>query len=378
MRGQMNSAMNSCPFDPTPGRLPPHLAGREQEQRSIAQYLDLLQHGEQAPFAAVVFGPRGNGKTALLAWAQRLALEKRVDAINVASSMIDTEDDLLRKLSARPWWTGIVEAVSGFGLHRRLNKHQAKPIEEALVKRLRRRPLLLLIDEAHTIAPGVGRRLVQAAQRVNGKGAGMLLLLAGTPDLPSHLQAIHSTFWERCPVLPIARLEAGASADAVRIPLEARNRPISGEALQQVVRESHGYPFFLQLWGRALWNKAETGRSTIGIDDVNRARSEFEKTRDLFFGLRYRELRDKQLVTPAAALAEVFGTREELSESEVGGALKAVLIGENLPSSPDDIRDLLTKLHNLGYIWSPGGNLANRYFSGIPSLMTFVARMAST
>ena len=378
MHGQKKAVTSSCPFDPTPGRLPPYLAGREHEQRSIAEYLDLLQHGEQAPFAAVVFGPRGNGKTALLEWSQCLALEKGVDVINVASSMIDTEDDLLRKLSAGPWWSGIVEAVSGFGLHLRLNKHRAKPIEEALVRRLRRRPLLLLIDEAHTIAPGVGRRLVQAAQRVNGKGAGMLLVLAGTPDLPNHLQNIHSTFWERCPVLPIARLKASASADAVRIPLEARNRPISGEALQQVVQESHGYPFFLQLWGRALWNKAETAGSAIGIDDVNLARAEFEKSRDLFYGLRYRELRNQQLVTPAAALAEVFGTREELSESEVGGALKAVLVGENLPSDPDDITDLLNRLHNLGYIWSPGGNLSNRYFSGIPSLMTFVARMAST
>ncbi len=378
MHGQQKAATSACPFDPTPGRLPPYLAGREQEQRSIAQYLDLLQHGEQAPFAAVVVGPRGNGKTALLEWAQCLAIEKRVDAINVASSMIDTDDDLLRKLSARPWWSGIAEAVSGFGLHLRLNKHRAKPVEEILVKRLQRGPLLFLIDEAHTIAPGVGRRLVQAAQQVNGTGAGMLLMLAGTPDLRSHLQKIHSTFWERCPILPISRLNASASADAVRIPLEARNRPISAEALQQVVHESHGYPFFLQLWGRALWNKAETAGSAIGIDDVNRARPEFEKSRDLFYGLRYQELRDQQLVTPAAALAGVFGTREELSESEVGGALKAALVGENLPSGPDDITDLLNRLHNLGYIWSPGGNLANRYFSGIPSLMTFVARMAST
>lgn len=378
MHGQQKAATSACPFDPTPGRLPPYLAGREQEQRSIAQYLDLLQHGEQAPFAAVVVGPRGNGKTALLEWAQCLAIEKRVDAINVASSMIDTDDDLLRKLSERPWWSGIAGAVSGFGLHLRRAKHQAKPIEDALEKRLQRRPLLLLIDEAHTTVPGVGQRLVHAAQQMHGKCAGMLLMLAGTPDLPSHLQNLDATFWERCPILPISRLNASTSADAVRIPLEARNRPISAEALQQVVQESHGYPFFLQLWGRALWNKAETAGSAIGIDNVNRARPEFEESRDLLYGLRYRELREQQLVTPAAALAAAFGTREELSESEVGGALKAALVGENLPSSPDDITDLLNRLHNLGYIWSPGGNLSNRYFSGIPSLMTFVARMAST
>ena len=55
-----------------------------------------------------------------------------------------------------------------------------------------------------------------------------------------------------------------------------------------------------------------------------------------------------------------------------------VLAGENLPSGPGDIMDLITELCNLGYIWSPGGNLANRYFPCIPSLMTYVPRMDST
>ena len=378
MHGQKKSAMSSCPFNPTAGRLPPYLAGREQEQRSIARYLHLLQHGEQVPFAMVVFGPRGNGKTALLRWAKRLALEKGVDALSVASSMIDSEEAVLRRLSAGRWWSGIVDAVSRFGLHLRLDKHQSTPIEEALAGRLRKRPLLLSIDEAHTLNPGVGRKLVQAAHQVYGEGGGMLLMFAGTPHLTRHLRRFDSTFWERCRTLPITRLDASASADAIRIPLEAMNRPISEEALQQVVQESHGYPYFLQLWGEVLWYEVETAERTIGMDDVIRVRPEFEKSRDAFYGHRYEELCVEHLDAPAAALASVFGDREELAVSEVAGALKAVLDSECLPSGPDDITKLLAKFHNLGYIWSPGGNLSNRYFSGIPSLMDFVARMAST
>ena len=219
---------------------------------------------------------------------------------------------------------------------------------------------------------------MHAVQQVCGHGAGMLLLLAGTPDLPSHLGQMNSTFWERYRTLPIGRLDAEASADAVRIPLEATNRSISDEALTQVVQESHGYPFFLQLWGEVLWYDVETTERTIEMDDVNRTRPEFEKSRDLFHGLRYQELRNRHLVNPAAALASVFGNREQLAESEIVEALKTSLDGGHLPSSPDDITSLLTRLHNLGFIWSPGGSLSNRYFSGIPSLMTFVARMAST
>ena len=326
----------------------------------------------------VVFGPRGNGKTALLQWAEHLALEEGIEAISVASSMIETEDELVRELSAGRWWNGIVEAVSAFGLHLRIDQQRATRIREALGKRVRRRPLLLSIDEAHTLDPDVGRRLLQAAQVVYAKGAGILLLMAGTPDLPSHLHEMHATFWERCSAQPLARLEAGASADAVRIPLEAANRSISDEALEQVVQESHGYPFFLQLWGKVLWYAVETAERTIGMDDVNRARPEFEKARGLFYAFRFREFRKKQLVAPAAALARAFGNREELTESAVVETLETVLAGGNVPSGPGDIMNVITKLHNLGYIWSPGGNLEDRYFAGIPSLMTYVARIAST
>ena len=378
MLGKRKSATSSCPFNPTAGRLPPYLAGREQEQRSITRHIHGLKHGAAVPFVTVVFGPRGNGKTALLRWAERLALEEGVEAISVSSSMIDTEEAVVRVLSAGRWWSGIVEAASAFGLNLRIDRQRAPWIREALGKRVRRRPLLLSIDEAHTLDLDVGQHLMQAAQIVYSEGAAMHLMLAGTPDLPNHLQQMQVGFWERGRILPIARLEAGASADAVRIPLEATNRSISDEALEQVVQESDGYPFFLQLWGKALWYAVEAAERTIGMDDVNRARPEFEKARDLFFGFRFEELWKKDLVAPATAIARAIGNREVLTETEVDEVLKTALDGASLPSGPGDITNVITELHNLGYIWSPGGNLEDRYFPGIPSLMPYVARMAST
>ena len=378
MHGKEQSATGFCPFNPAFGGIPPYLAGREQEQRSIARDLDDLKHCGRAPFAMIIYGPRGNGKAALLQWAQRLALEKGIETIRVTSSMIDTEDALVRVLSARRWRTGIIKAASAFGLHLPVNGQPATTITRALEKRVRRRPLLLWIDQAHTLDPDVGQHLLQSAQLVYGHGAQMLLMIVGSPDLISHLHEMRAGFWERSPILPLARLEAGASADAVRIPLEAANRSICTEALDQVVQESHGYPFFLQLWGKVLWYAVETAERTIGMDDVDRARPEFEKARDVFCGSRFDELCDQDLVAPATAIARAIEDRESLHRSEVDEALRMVLAGENLPSAPGDIRNVVSELRNLGYIWSPGGNLANRYFPGIPSFMTYVARKAST
>ena len=378
MHGKKQSATGSCPFNPAFGGIPPYLAGREQEQRSIARDLDDLKHCGRAPFAMIIYGPRGNGKAALLQWAQRLALEKGIETIRVTSSMIDTEDALVRVLSARRWRNGIVKAASAFGLHLPVNGQRATTITRALEKRVRRRPLLLWIDGAHTLNPDVGQHVLQAAQLVSAEGTRILLMMVGSPDLPSHLHEFRAGFVERSPILALERLEADASADAVRVPLEAANRSISTEALDQVVQESHGYPFFLQLWGKVLWYAVETAERTIGVDDVDRARPEFEKARDVFCGSRFDELCDQDLVAPATALARAFGNRESLTESEVDEVLETVLAGGNLPSGPGDIRIVITKLHNLGYIWSPGGNLEDRYFAGIPSLMTYVARIAST
>ena len=79
MHGKNQSATGSCPFNPAFGGVPPYLAGREQEQRSIARDLHELKHGGSAPFAMIVYGPRGNGKAALLQWTQSLALEKGIE-----------------------------------------------------------------------------------------------------------------------------------------------------------------------------------------------------------------------------------------------------------------------------------------------------------
>lgn len=57
MHDQNKSVTRSCPFNPTAGWLPQHLAGRNEEQRDIARQLDLLTHGDEASIGTVIFGP---------------------------------------------------------------------------------------------------------------------------------------------------------------------------------------------------------------------------------------------------------------------------------------------------------------------------------
>ena len=54
------------PFTPGIGRTPPLVAGRQKEMAGLVRYLRLLQGGKGD--VAIMFAPRGNGKTVLLHW----------------------------------------------------------------------------------------------------------------------------------------------------------------------------------------------------------------------------------------------------------------------------------------------------------------------
>ena len=93
------------PFRPGPGRLPPHLAGREREQRLFRSRLALLERGEPPPSEIILYGPRGNGKTALLVWMEQEASSvPGVDAIKITPSEFDSKTEFAEILLPESWW----------------------------------------------------------------------------------------------------------------------------------------------------------------------------------------------------------------------------------------------------------------------------------
>lgn len=367
-----------CPFEPGAGGFPPYLAGRASEQKEIDSRLARLEAGRPTPSDIVLFGPRGNGKTVLLGWADREARARKIEVINLSIGATKTPEALLKRLARQTVWRKVLAAISWRGLRFSPREQGAEMLDEALTKLVARRPLLLMVDEAQVLPSDVGRELLGAVQSLRTSGAPVLLVLAGTPELPRNLGRMQATFWDRSRILPIMRLDDAAAADAIGIPLEAASIPIDAEALAQVVTESHGYPFFVQLWGEALWRQRQGSSSrTIASSDLDSARREFETARNRFYDSRYRELQRHGLVGPAAALSDVYGDEEEIDESEIDRALRDVLKREDRPASREAVQARRSRLHDLGYIWAPGGSKDDLYVSGIASFMSFVAHRAA-
>lgn len=357
---------------PGTGCLPPYMAGRQHEQIKIKKRLDFLELGMAPPSALIFFGPRGNGKTALLNWTRRRALEQGIKVINFGTAEVRTDESLIDQLSPDPWWTGLFRAVSGSGAEARLRKSGASTVTRALAKLAVRAPTIMLIDEAQTLDTKVGRLLLHGTQAVSLEGLPLLLSLAGTPDLPRHLGKMQAAFWERSAISPVERLARGAASEAIRVPLEEAGKEITPEALESVVADCHGYPFFLQLWGKQLWDQARHASRPIGMEEVNRVRPQVESERMQFYTQRYRELDDSGLLGPAVALAEAYEGLESLDSKEVNAVPQRALEAGGRSAAPEALRQVREGLHDLGYIWSPRVERGDPFLSGIPSLMSFV------
>ena len=141
-----------------------------------------------------------------------------------------------------------------------------------VIARCRARPLVALVDEAHTLDLAVGQLLLNVSQEVR-TDAPFLLVLAGTPGLPAHLGSDGRDFLEPSGQgTPGHRpLDDDAAREALEKPLAAHGSRIDPDALDAAVEESHGYPYFIQLWGEALWDRRlETGADRIAPSDADR------------------------------------------------------------------------------------------------------------
>ena len=360
------------PFRPGPGRLPPYLAGREEEQAFFRSRLAQLDRGEAPPSEIILYGPRGNGKTALLNWMEKeVSSVAGVDVLKITPSEFDTRTEFAEILLPESGWEVARPAeftVRGFP--RRPGGNSPAPrVRSVLELRSKKRPLILLLDEAHTLDARVGQELLNAAQEV-GREAPFLLVLAGTPDLRTHLGTMGVSFWNRGRKLRIGRLDESAAADAIRLPLEAEEVPIDDDALARIVRESEGYPYFLQLWGAAVWNRDVAGPSDrpqrITAADTAACRSIFESERNDYYLDRYDELEEGGLLGVARSVAELFVARRRVSREEIQAAVRRA------PGFDDEKKAFAarTTLGHLGFLWQASGT--RDWEPGIPSLMDYI------
>ena len=137
------------------------------------------------------------------------------------------------------------------------------------------------------------------------------------------------------------------------------------DRLETVVEESQRYPYFIQLWGEALWRRLRADKvSRVDGGLVAAARPDFDEQRKIYYEDRYDELDVSELIAAAKSVAVCFDGRNSAPRS----ALLDAVMRAGADEATADAQ--FTRLMELGYVWKQPSQ--REFEPGIPSLMSYV------
>lgn len=392
------------PFKPGAGHAPPYLAGRERETAEFKRLLKQTVILENM----VLTGLRGVGKTVLLDTFKPIAIQagwlwsstdvsesvsvseknlaiRLITDLSVLSSRItinEQETQSIGFLSSR----STVETKLDYAFLSRvfdktpgLVSDKLKVILElvwnAVSRKSRVNGIVLAYDEAQNLNDQAKRDqhplsvLLDVFQSIQKKGIPVMLVLTGLPTLFPKLVAAR-TFAERMfRVVTLSKLDDRSSRAAITKPIDANRCPVkfSECGVNQIVRLSGGYPYFIQFICREAYDVI-IQQGDDGLD----VRLDFEPiTRKLdsdFFAGRWNRTTDRQREL-LRVISKLKSCDDEFTVQEITEQSKITL---DRPFSNSHINQMLKSLADNGLVYKTRfGN----YSFAVPLLGQFIKRL---
>jgi hypothetical protein len=292
------------PYTPGAGTPPAELAGREEVKERGSLALDRIKDNRSAR-GVILYGLRGVGKTVLLNTLVEEAESKGlvVSAIEAPENQSlpailapvlraslyklkrgkEAKAHLLKAFKALKSFIGALkftyqdidvsidfdkeEGVADSGNLERDLGDLFIVVGEAAKERST--AVLLAIDEIQYIKENQLEALMAALHRVGQKQLPVIMFAAGLPQLLGQMGKAKSYAERLFEFVPIGKLPGPAAEDAVRKPAEEEGVAYTREAITAILKQTQGYPYFLQEWGKHCWNIA--ANSLISEHDVQKA-----------------------------------------------------------------------------------------------------------
>lgn len=131
--------------------------------------------------------------------------------------------------------------------------------------------------------------LIMALHAASQRRVPVVLIGAGLPQLRGRMGNAKS-YAERLFEFPVVGpLPDDSARDAIAKPIHGSGAEIMDDALDAIVSETKGYPYFLQEWGKHTWDAAPT--SPIRLEDTEVAsKTAIAALDDSFFRVRFDRL----------------------------------------------------------------------------------------
>jgi hypothetical protein len=317
------------PYTPNAGARPPALVGRDHEIEAFDVLLARLQRG-RAEQSLLVTGLRGVGKTVLLGAFQDRAQQAGWVSVDTEVTRTTrfpsrmghlTKRALLEIAPAQRWRerarraARVLQSFSltvttdgsvtgGFDLEPLQGKADSGDLGEDLTDLLvalgeaaddHGTGVVFLLDEVQFLDETAFEALIAAIHKTVQRQLPITLVGAGLPQLP-RLAGEAKSYAERLFRFPrIGPLDDAAATEALVGPARELDVEIDPRAVQAVLTYTEGYPYFVQEYGRALWDRA--AGSPIGAIEAVEAQAVVEAKLDAdFFGTRLERASDAEVV----------------------------------------------------------------------------------
>lgn len=309
-QGRLPVAEN--PFRARDGGIPPVFAGRDGVLIAARATIGQLAAGSPAGRRAVE-APRGLGKTALLAAVAREAVARDFIVVRLEGDPGEQATAIASEIMGRT----LSDALGPLGrAGRRLRGLQTVKVgpggveltwegprdagmlefmilDAARIAQRRGTGLFVTLDEAHEAEQSLLKPVLRSLHAADQQELPATGWVAGLPGTLNRLIEQGQTYAERVAIERLGLLVETDVALAVERPFREAGVEVDPIAMERVIRESGGYPFFVQAWGEELWTHCRDGR-TVTARDAAVAASAVHARSDDFMAARWERLRGQQ------------------------------------------------------------------------------------
>jgi hypothetical protein len=363
------------PYAPGAGTPPPELAGRDELRETVRIALERVRAGRPTKSILMV-GLRGVGKTVLLD-----RLRDDAEAVGIQTLRVEAPESrslpailapqlrqallrLSRNEQAKELAQRALRGLAGFAKALKVKfqdievgldfepepgladngdlEHDLQALLEVTGDAAKKAgtALAMFVDELQYVAEEELAALITALHRTAQRSLPVVLVGAGLPQLPGKMGRAKS-YAERLFDFPqIGPLTGDAARLAITKPAQDQGVIVEEGALDRIIEETRGYPYFLQEWGKHAWDTADA--SPITLRDVEQANaSAIAALDESFFRVRFDRLTplEKKYLRAMAELG--------------AGPHRSGDIAEQLRRDVTSLGPTRSQLIVKGMIWSP-------------------------
>lgn len=330
------------PFSPGAGSPPPELAGRKDILDQALMTLARVKRGRSEK-SMLIIGLRGTGKTVLLHEVSGLAEkvgyqsvmieahEKKslpelllpelrriifsLDSGEMISSKVKRAFRVLKSFVSNIKINVKMQEIDlGIGIEPERGTADSGDLEADLSQVFialgeaaqdRNTAVAIIVDELQYLSEEELSALIMAVHKISQKSLPVVVIGAGLPQLVGKAGRAKS-YAERLFDYPeLGPLKKEDAKIALQEPVQKEGKEIffTGEALDEIIRVTQGYPYFLQEWGYQTWNIAS--QSPIDINVAKQAtKASIHRLDQSFFRVRFDRLtpREKEYLRALAEL----------------------------------------------------------------------------